>query len=102
MEAYVGDVGGEIVIDCYYLASGDVKTALDISLATIRQLGVTRADGSTETWACDLVGTTQMRYVIESGDLPQAEIITLRPYVAWPDGSHYHGSSIELEVRAYD
>ena len=102
MEAYVDDVGGEIVIDCYYLAAGDVKTALDISLVVIRQLEVTRADGSTDTWPCDLVGTTQMSYVIQSGDLPIAEIITLRPFVQWSDGSRYHGSPIELEVRDYD
>ena len=64
----------------------DIAMGQDISLATPSTLrfDVLLPDGSLTSWTPTIYGTTHLRYTLLSGDLPQAGIYVITPYIELP------------------
>jgi hypothetical protein len=68
---YTGDVGTEIILDCIE----------DITAATVMTIKVRKSNGVKTTWTATLEGTTQIKYVILTGDLDVVGDWTLQAYI---------------------
>jgi hypothetical protein len=71
---YVGDEGTEILVDV-----GD-----DISTATVLKLKVLKPSGEADTWDGTLVGTTIIKYIVQTGDFDESGTYQLQAYVEMP------------------
>lgn len=78
--AYVGDVGVEIVLD--------VET--DISAATVMKIKYKKTNGDRSFWTAQKKDATKIFYVTGPGDLDDAGIWDMQAYVESP-GWKLHG-----------
>ena len=85
----VGAIGASIIIDC----------DADISSATLRQIKVRRPDGSKTTWPAVADGDTAIKYVTLAGDIDQAGVWKLQPYIEMPSWQG-RGTTVSLSVGA--
>lgn len=87
-DAYVGDVGVEIVLD--------VET--DISAATVMKIKYKKPGGIQGFWTADKKDTTKIFYVCGPGDLDGAGTWKMQAYVESP-GWKLHGKVDDFKVR---
>lgn len=88
-KVYKGDVGTVILIDC----------SEDISTATAQKILVKKPDKTETEWTATVYQDDYLRHVIASGELDQAGIWYLQPYVELVDWQGY-GETVPL--RVYD
>ena len=86
-DAYVGDVGIEIVLD----------VGADISGASALKIKYTRPNGDANDWDAGEKTATSLCYVTKAGDLNNAGIWKLQAY-AETAGWKLHGKVVEFHV----
>ena len=86
-DAFVGDVGVEIVLD--------VET--DISEATVMKIKYKKTSGKRDTWIAERKDATKIFYVTGPGDLDNAGIWDMQAYVEAP-GWKLHGKVDKFHI----
>lgn len=86
---YVGEKGTSIEID----------TGQDIQSATTYEIVVQKPDGSSETWAGEISGTSKIAHTVEDGDFDQAGIYQMQSHVV-VGTSEWYGETIEIVIYA--
>lgn len=86
-DAYVGDVGVEIVLD----------VVADISKATVMKIKYKKTNGERAVWNAEKKDATKIFYVTGHGDLDDAGIWETQAYVESP-GWKLHGKVDKLYI----
>jgi hypothetical protein len=89
VEAYVGDVGTEVILD----TNESLLTAVD------QAIKVRKPSGVEETWEGSVVEDTKVSHTTGTGDFDEAGIYKLLAYVEFPSWSG-HGKMVAIRVSS--
>ena len=78
----------------------DIDLQQDISTAVNLRLDVLLPDGTLDSWTPAIYGTNHLRYTVLAGDLPQAGLYVITPYIELPViGWLGHTNAIQFTVH---
>ncbi len=77
----------------------DLDVGQDVSDATTLQIKVKKPSGSTATWTAELVGTSVLRYVLETNDINVEGVWSAQARVVTPSGT-WLGETVKFRVYA--
>ena len=88
IELHVGDVGTEIVLDCW----------TNVSNSTLCEIIAKKPDESRVHWTASVADETSIKYVVQAGDLNVAGNWRLQTYVEFQNGK-WRGTPTKMKVR---
>lgn len=84
---FVGDIGTELLLDC----------GVNITTATLVKVLAKPPRGSIKSWVGTINGTTNVKYLLQNGDINIPGIWHLQVYIEMP-GWKGRGEWVELKV----